>query len=377
MAILRLGMVGGGAGSFVGGVHRIAASMDGRYQLVAAAPSRDISKAAAFAEEHDLDPARVHVDWQKLATTEAARKDGIDVVAIVTPNRSHHAIASAFMEAGIDVICDKPLATTLEDARDLDATAHRTGRLLGVTYNYSGYPMVREARALIAKDTLGPIRLVHVAFLLGWMADLIEEQSPQAAWRVDPEQAGPSLIVGDLGTHALHLAEFVTGTRVSSLAADLTTFVPGRALEDNAHMLLRFADGARGTMRLSSVAAGENVGLGFQIYGEKGHVSWHQEQPEMLTLALAGEAKRTIQRGGSGLSQDARAASRTAAGLPEGFLEAFANLYTGYADRLQDKETSLANLAPLADAGVRGAALVEAALASNAEGSGWIEMPQH
>lgn len=375
MTALRLGMVGGGAGSFVGGVHRTAAAIDGRYRLTAAAPSRDAAKAAGFAEEHALDPARVHHDWRKFAADEAARDDGIDVVAIVTPNRSHHEIAKTFLEAGINAICDKPLATSLEDARDLHATALRTGRLLGVTYNYSGYPMVREARALIAAGTLGPVRLAHVSFLLGWMANLIEGQSAQAAWRVDPEQAGPSLIVGDLGTHALHLAEFVSGTRVSSLAADLTTFLPGRALEDNAHLLLRLESGARGTMRLSSVAAGENVGLSFQIYGEKGHVAWHQEQPETLTLALAGEAKRTLVRGGGGLGQDARDATRTAAGLPEGFLEAFANLYTGYADRLQGKETSLARLAPLAEAGVRGAALVETALASHAAGSAWTEMP--
>jgi len=374
MAVLRLGMVGGGAGSFVGGVHRIAAGMDGRFKLVAAAPSRDAAKAADFAAAHGLDPSRVHHDWRAFAAAEAARDDPIDALAIVTPNRSHHAIATAFLDAGINVICDKPLATTLVDARDLQTTAQRNGRLLGVTYNYSGYPLVREARALIASGAIGAVRLVHVSFLLGWMADEIEKKSPQAAWRVDPEQAGPSLITGDLGTHALHLAEFVAGLRVSSLAADLTTFVPGRALEDNAHLMLRFDGGARGTMTLSAVAAGENVGLGFRIYGEKGHLAWHQERPEELTLATAGEAKRTLVRGGSGQSQDARDATRTSAGLPEGFLEAFANLYIGYADRLQGKETSLARLAPMVDAGVRGAALVETALASQATGGAWTDM---
>jgi predicted dehydrogenase len=249
---LRLGMVGGGRGAFIGEVHRIAAR---------------------------LDPMRCYTDYRGMAQAEATRKDGIDVVSVVTPNVSHHAICKRFLEAGIDVICDKPLTTTLAEAQDLVATARRTERLLAVTYAYTGYPMVREARALIEAGALGAVRIVQVEFALGWLSGPSENDSKQAAWRTDPAQSGASFIVGDLGTHCFHLSEFVTGRRVAALAADLQSMVPGRRLEDNAHILLRYDNRASGAMWVSAVAAGEQVGLRLRVYGEKGHIGWEQSDP--------------------------------------------------------------------------------------------------
>jgi predicted dehydrogenase len=290
----------------------------------------------------------------------------------------HHAICKSFLEAGIDVICDKPLTTTLGEARDLMATVQRTGRLLGVTFNYTGYPMVREARALIEADALGAVRVVQVEFALGWLSSPIESESKQAAWRTDPAQAGASFIVGDLGTHCFHLSEFVTGRRVAALAADLQTMVPSRRLEDNAHILLRYDNGARGAMWVSAVAAGEQVGLRLRVYGEKGHIAWEQSDPDKLKFAVQGEASRTILRGQSGLSPAAKRATRIVAGLPEGYFEAFATLYRDYADILAARRAGeapdpLALWAPMVEDGARGIAFVEAALSSNSEGGRWLE----
>ena len=252
----------------------------------------------------------------------------------------------------------------------------RTGRLLGVTYTYTGYPMVREARALIEAGALGAVRVVQVEFALGWLSGPGECDSKQAAWRTDPAQAGASFIVGDLGTHCFHLSEFVTGRRTAALAADLQTMVPGRRLEDNAHILLRFDNGARGAMWVSAVAAGEQVGLRLRVYGEKGHIAWEQSDPDKLIFALQSEASRTLVRGRSGLSPAAKRATRIVAGLPEGYFEAFATLYRDYADILVARQAGaapdpLALWAPMAEDGVRGMAFVEAALASNADGARW------
>ena len=286
--------------------------------------------------------------------------------------------ARAFLEAGIDVICDKPLTTTLAEAQDLVATVRRTGRLLGVTYAYTGYPMVREARALIEAGELGAVRVVQVEFALGWLSGPSEADSKQAAWRTDPAQSGASFIVGDLGTHCFHLSEFVTGRRVAALAADLQTMVPGRRLEDNAHILLRYDNGARGAMWVSAVAAGEQVGLRLRVYGEKGHIAWEQSDPDKLKFALQGETSRTLVRGESGLSSAAKRATRIAAGLPEGYLEAFATLYRDYADILAARQAGaapdpLALWAPMVEEGARGMAFVEAALSSHAEGGRWLD----
>ena len=369
-------MVGGGRGAFIGEAHRIAARLDDRYELVAGALSSDPQRAIESGRDLRLDPMRCYGDWRGMANAEATRKDGIDVVSVVTPNASHHAICKTFLEAGIDVICDKPLTTTFAEAQDLLAMVRRTGRLLGVTYTYTGYPMVREARALIEAGALGAVRVVQVEFALGWLSGPSEGDSKQAAWRTDPAQAGASFIVGDLGTHCFHLSEFVTGRRTAALAADLQTMVPGRRLEDNAHILLRFDNGARGAMWVSAVAAGEQVGLRLRVYGEKGHIAWEQSDPDKLIFALQSEASRTLVRGRSGLSPAAKRATRIVAGLPEGYFEAFATLYRDYADILVARQAGaapdpLALWAPMAEDGVRGMAFVEAALASNADGARW------
>ena len=238
------------------------------------------------------------------------------------------------------------------------ATVRRTGRLLGVTYAYTGYPMVREARALIEAGALGAVRIVQVEFALGWLSGPVEAESKQAAWRTDPAQSGASFIVGDLGTHCFQLSEFVTGRRAAALAADLQTMVPGRRLEDNAHILLRYDNGARGAMWVSAVAAGEQVGLRLRVYGEKGHIAWEQSDPDKLMFALQGEASRTLVRGQSGLSPAAKRATRIAAGLPEGYLEAFATLYRDYADILAARQAGaapdpLALWAPTVEEGAR------------------------
>ena len=373
---LRLGMVGGGRGAFIGEAHRIAARLDDQYELVAGALSSDPQRALESGQDLRLDPTRCYGDWREMAHAEATRKNGIDVVSVVTPNALHHAISKTFLEAGIDVICDKPLTTTFAEALDLLATVRRTKRLLGVTYTYTGYPMVREARAMIEAGALGAVRVVQVEFALGWLSGPGENDSKQAAWRTDPAQGGPSFIVADLGTHCFHLSEFVTGRRTEALAADLQTMVPGRRLEDNAHILLRFDNGARGAMWVSAVAAGERVGLRLRVYGEKGHIAWEQSDPDKLTFALQSEASRTLLRGQSDLSLASKRATRIVAGLPEGYFEAFATLYRDYAEILLAREAGaapdpLALWAPTADDGVRGMAFVEAALASNAEGGRW------
>ncbi len=376
---LRLGMVGGGRGAFIGGAHRIAARLDDRYELVAGALSRDPQRAIESGRDLRLDPMRCYTDVRGMAQAEATRADGIDVVSVVTPNVGHHPICKTFLEAGIDVICDKPLATSLADARDLRDTARRQGRLLGVTYNYSGYPLMREARALIEAGTLGAVRVVQVEFALGWLSTPEETSSKQAAWRTDPEQSGPSLVTADLGTHCFHLLEFVTQRRVTALAADLATMVAGRRLEDNAQVALRFDNGGRGALWASMVAAGEQVGLRLRVYGERGHIAWEQSEPDRLRLALQGESVRTIVRGEGGLSPAAQRATRIVAGLPEGYFEALATLYRDYADIIAAREAGtppdpLALWAPTAEDGVRGLAFVEAALQSHAAGGQWAEL---
>jgi predicted dehydrogenase len=378
---LRLGMVGGGRGAFIGEAHRIAARIDDRYELVAGAFSLDPYRAIESGRDLRLDPTRCYTDYRGMAQAEATRPDGAEVVSVVTPNISHHAICKTFLEAGIDVICDKPLATTLSEAQDLRETARRTGRFLGVTYNYSAYPLMREARAVIEAGALGAVRVVQVEFALGWLSTLVEGDSKQARWRTDPAHSGPSFVTADLGTHCFHLAEFVTQRRVEALSADLATMVSGRRLEDNAQISLRFDNGARGAMWVSMVAAGEQVGLRLRVYGERGHLGWDQSEPDQMRLALQGEAIRTVVRGGSGLSAASKRASRLVAGLPEGYYEAFATLYRDYADILSARRAgvapdALALLAPTVEDGVRGVAFVEAALQSGAGGGTWVAMPQ-
>ncbi len=369
---IKLGMVGGGIGAFIGEVHRMAARLDDHFELVAGAFSGDPQRSKDSGEQLGIDPARCYEDFATMARAEAARKDGIEAVAIVTPNHLHFAAAKAFLEARIHVICDKPLTSTLDDALALQAIAQDSGKLFAVTYNYSGYPMVRQARAMVARGELGAIRVVQVEYPQDWLStDLESSGQKQAAWRTDPAQAGAGGSLGDIGTHAFHLTEFITGLKVTSILADLNAFVPGRELDDNAQLLLRFANGGRGSLWASQVAVGHENGLRIRVYGEKASLQWFQEQPNQLQFAVLGEAPEIISRGSSSAEDSANAITRIPGGHPEGFLEAFANLYTGFADAIRGHDNENANLVPAIDAGVRGVLFVETAVASANNGGVW------
>jgi predicted dehydrogenase len=374
---LRLGMVGGGQGAFIGGVHRIAARLDDRYELAAGAFSSDPARARASAEALHVAPDRAYDSYLAMAKAEAARDDRIDVVSVVTPNDSHHAICRAFLDAGIAVICDKPITTSVEDALDLVRAVRQSGLLFAVTHNYTGYPMVRQARDMIAAGDLGAIRVVQVEYPQEWLTTRIEETGQkQAAWRTDPARSGPAGSVGDIGTHAHNLACFVTGLTLSEVAADLSTFVSGRALDDNAHMLLRFEGGARGMLWCSQVAPGNENGLRLRVYGERGGLEWAQEHPNQLRYAPHGEAPRILARGTGGLGPAAARATRIPSGHPEGYLEAFAQIYTDIAELLWAQREGrvpdpLATLVPGVEEGARGVKFIEAALQSSRNGAGW------
>lgn len=365
---LRLGMVGGGQGAYIGNIHRIAARMDGQWSLVAGAFDADPARGHAFARGEGV--ARSYDDYTAMIAGESGREDRIDAVAICTPNFTHAPIATAFLEAGFDVICEKPLTATLADAVELERLVRETGRFMGVTYTYSGYPLVHEARAMVARGDLGAVRSVQVEYPLEWMATAIEQQgNAQAAWRTDPTKNGRGGSIGDIGTHAYHLAGFVTGLRLQSLMADLATFVPGRALDDNAHVLLRYEGGARGLLWSSQVALGSSNGVRLRVFGDKASLAWFQEQPNELVLAPLGGRTQTIKRGAEDLSEAARARTRTPPGHPEGYLEAFANLYAGFAEairaRAEGREPGpLGRDVPDAQDGLKGVAFVDAVVDS-------------
>jgi predicted dehydrogenase len=376
---LRLAMVGGGPGSNIGDTHRRAASFDGRYTLLAGVFASDPARSRAFAESLEIAPERRYGSWEEMAEREGVRKDGVEVVAIMTPNASHHPIAKAFLERGIDVICDKPLTTGLDDALDLLRLARRTGLVFAVTYNYTGYPMVRQAREMIRSGELGAIRLVQVEHASGWAATLLEASGhKQATWRTNPSIAGKSAVVGDIGTHAHHLARFVTGLEVTELSAELSTVVPGRKSDDNAHVKLRFTNGARGLMWVSMAATGNLHGQRIRVFGEKASLEWIQEQPEQLHLRPLDGPHRVLSRGCGYLSAAAQRATRLWPGHPEGFLEAFANLYAGAADavlaRRDDAPLDRSALSfPTVEDGVLGVKFVEAAVESSRRDGAWVD----
>ena len=377
---LRLGMVGGGRGAFIGAVHRMAARLDDRYELVAGVFSADPQRSRDSAAELLLDPRRSYGSVDDMIKGEAARTDRVDAVAIVTPNHLHHAAAKKFLDAGFHVICDKPMTTSVADAEDLVSTAERTKRVLAVTYNYSGYPLIRQAQAMIAAGELGDLRLVQVEYAQDWLTTLLEAAGQkQASWRADPKLAGAAAAVGDIGTHAFHLAEFVSGLRVAQLAADLSTHVAGRKLDDNAQMLLRFANGARGSLWASQVAPGNENGLRLRIYGSKGGLEWSQEEPNHMRYAPYGQQPRILARGGPGLAPIAASGARIPAGHPEGYLEGFAQVYRDIADLIAayDSQTAPpagALLVPTAKDGLRGVQFVHAAVESSRKDAAWVTM---
>jgi len=374
---IRLGMIGGGQGAFIGDVHRMAARLDNRYELVAGALSSDPKRASDSALELGIADDRSYSSFEHMAELEAARDDGIEAAIIVTPNHLHFAPAKAMLKAGIHVICDKPLTSSLDQAEDLEQLVQQSGLLFAVTYNYSAYPMVRQAREMIAAGELGGIRLVQVEYPQDWLASNIEASGQkQAAWRTDPAQAGMGGSIGDIGTHAFHLAEFVSGLEASSLLADLSAFGQGRVLDDNAQILLRYGNGARGSLWASQIACGHENGLRIRIYGEKAGLEWFQEEPNQLIFMPLAQPKQIITRGSPAAGASANLASRIPAGHPEGFLEGFANLYREFADlvinRREGGDADIGTgLIPTITDGVKGVRFIEKAVASSKSGGVW------
>jgi predicted dehydrogenase len=378
---LRLGMVGGGQGAFIGAVHRIAARLDDRYELVAGAFSADPDRTRASAAELHVAPDRAYASFADMAAREAERPDGIDVVAVVTPNHLHAAPVVAFAERGIHVICDKPLTDTLAAAEQVARAVASAGIVFGLTHNYTGYPMVRQAREMVAAGELGDIRVVQAEYPQDWLTERLEATGQkQAAWRTDPARSGPAGCLGDIGTHAFNLAEFVCGLRCESVAADLATFVAGRALDDNAQVMLRFSGGARGMLWASQVAPGCENALRLRVYGTKGGLDWAQEAPNLLLHTPFGAPPRALRRAGPGTTAAASHATRLPAGHPEGYLEGFAQLYRDLAEQIgarqQGRPPSPESLqVPGIAEGLRGMRFLAACLDSSRRDAAWTAIP--
>lgn len=376
---IRLGMVGGGRGAFIGAVHRMAARLDGHYAFCAGALSSDPERALASGRELGLAEDRCYAGYRDMLAAEAERDDGIEAVAIVTPNHMHFPVAQACLDTGFHVICDKPMTLTVDEARELRRIAGASGRILAVTYNYSGYPMIRQAREMIAGGELGRLRVVQGEYPQEWLTENIEESGQkQAAWRTDPALSGAGGCIGDIGTHIYHLIHFVTGLKPEALCADLATFVDGRRLDDNAHLLLRFAGGAKGMIWTSQVAPGNENGLKLRVYGDKGGLEWRQEDPNELFFSPLGEPTRRITRGGAGSGEAAARLTRVPAGHPEGYIEGFANVYGEIAAaifaRREGRDVDASVYFPGGADGEMGVAFIDAAVRSSNAGAVWVEL---
>ena len=376
---IRLGMVGGGEGAFIGGVHRMAARLDGQFELLAGALSSDPERAKASAAALGLAPDRSYGSFAEMAKREARLKDGIEAVAIVTPNHMHYPAAREFLKRGIHVICDKPLTSTMADAKKLAALAETSGALFVLTHNYTGYPMIRQAREMIAAGDLGTIRLVQAEYPQDWLTERLEASGQkQADWRTDPQRSGAGGCVGDIGTHAYNLACFVSGLELAELSAELTTFVEGRRLDDNVQVMLRFRGGARGMWWASQVAPCNENGLRLRVYGEKGGLEWEQEQPNHLWFTPFGEPKRLITRGGAGAGAAAGRVTRVPAGHPEGYLEGFATIYQEAAHAIRaaraGKPAGPEVLYPGISDGLAGMAFIDACVRSSRANGRWMSL---
>ncbi|MEM6759074.1 MAG: Gfo/Idh/MocA family oxidoreductase [Pseudomonadota bacterium] len=371
---IRLGMVGGGNDAFIGAVHRIASRIDDRYELVAGALSSTPEKSRASGEAIGL--PRIYDDFKQMAISEARRKNGIEAVSIVTPNHVHFSAAREFLKRGIHVICDKPLTSTLADAKKLVSAAEKSGALFVLTHNYTGYPMVRHAREMVAQGGIGKIRVVQVEYPQDWLT--IEQDFKQANWRTDPSRSGAGGSTGDIGTHAFNLACFITGLEVESVAADLQAFVPGRQVDDNAHVMLRFAGGARGMLWSSQVAPGNENALRIRVYGETGGLEWAQEDPNYLWHTPFGEPKCLLTRNGAGAGDAAARVSRIPPGHPEGYLEGFANIYTEAADAIVAARAGApipeGVVFPTVQDGLKGVQFVSACVKSSARNAAWVQL---
>jgi predicted dehydrogenase len=374
---LRLGMVGGGRDAFIGAVHRIAARIDDQYELVAGCFSSNAEKSIASAA--DLGVSRAYTSFADMAARESRRKDGIDVVAIVTPNHMHAPVALQFLKRGIHVICDKPLTATLPEAKKLAKAAEASGVVFALTHNYTGYPMIRQAKAMVAAGELGDLRVVQVEYAQDWLSEPLEGTGQkQADWRTDPARSGAGGSTGDIGTHAFNLANFVSGLTLDQLAADLTAFVPGRRVDDNGHVMLRFQGGAKGMLWCSQVAPGNENCLRLRVYGTKGGLEWAQEDPNYLWFTPLGQPKRLITRGGAGSGPEAARVTRVPPGHPEGYLEGFANIYAEAARAIRAAKTGTAlpdgTTFPGLKEGLEGLAFVDACVRSSARNAAWVSL---
>ena len=371
---LRMAMVGGGPGAFIGPVHRMAAELDGRIRLVAGAFSRDAGRNADAGRMWGIDEDRTYGDWRTMLAAEAARPDGARLVAVVTPNDTHFAISAAALDAGLHVMSDKPATLNLGQALDLARKVEASGKVYGLTYVYTGYPMVREAREIVRRGDLGAVRKIVVEYAQGWLSRPIERDGDrQASWRNDPAQAGVGGCIADIGVHAFNIAEFVSGVRVERLCADVASVVPGRVLDDDCNMLLRFERGVRGVLIASQISAGARNGLQIKVYGERGCVAWSHDRPTELALDLLDAPSQILHAASGYLSAPARATVRIPTGHPEGFIEAFANLYRDMADAIAAGRTDPAPVPGIAD-GLRGMAFVERAVAASRDGEGWVSL---
>jgi predicted dehydrogenase len=366
-------MVGGGEGAFIGAVHRMAAALDGDWTLAAGAFSTDAGRNTRTGETLGLDPARVYPTFDAMLLGEAARPpcERIDAVSIVTPNHLHAPMAIAALNAGFHVFCEKPMAVNVAEAEAIAKAARRSGRHFALAFTYSGYPLIEEARARVIRGDFGTIRLVQVEYLQGWLSAPIDaDGNKQAEWRTDPARAGLGGCLGDIGTHAFQLAEHVSGLRVEAVSADLATHVPGRRLDDDVGALLRFAGGARGSLAASQVAAGEENGLNLRIYGDRGGLKWSQMEPNTLTLRWLGRPTEIIRAGGPGLAAETAKLLRTPAGHPEGFIEAFANLYRAFAATLRGEAPQFPGVVD----GLRTMRFVEAVVSNAAATEKWTSL---
>ncbi len=375
---LRYGMVGGGRDAFIGAVHRMAIRLDESAELVAGALCSDPERSRASAADIGIPADRGYGDYFEMARAEAAREDGIEAVVIVTPNHLHAPVASAFLDVGVDVICDKPLSATVDEAEELVRLTHRTNRVFAVTLSNSGYPMVRQLREMIAGGAIGKLRGIHSEYVQDWLAQPIDAKGQkQAEWRTDPARAGLSSVLGDIGTHAMHLAAYTTGLELERVAADLATVVAGRRLDDNANVLTRWEGGVPGTLIASQTAYGHFNDLSIRIYGETGGLRWSGLVPEIIEFTPMGEPTRRIVRGGPGAEAEAQVSSRMPAAHAEGYIEAFANFYRDAFEVIRAHRAGATSdravWVPMVEDGARGIKFVAAAVASNAAGGAWTD----
>lgn len=375
---IRYAMVGGGRGAFIGAVHRIAARMDDRFELVAGALSSNPENAKASAADLHIAADRAYTSYEEMLRVEKTRADGIQAVVIVTPNHMHFPVAKACLEAGVNVICDKPVTRTLEEALELEQIVKKSGCFFALTHNYSAYPLVRYARELVEQGKLGKIRVVQVEYPQEWLTEAAADDNKQASWRTDPARSGAAGCLGDIGTHAFQLARFIIQQKLSAVSADLTSFVDGRLVDDNVHAMLRFDGGAKGMLWSSQVAPGCENGLRIRVYGEKAGIEWAQENPNELWFGELNKPRQRITRRGDIGSEIAARGMRTPGGHPEGYLEGFANLYKDIADilvaRQQGDAHFLQNWVPNIDTGVEGMRFINAVLTSSQRDGVWTPL---